>query len=402
MRFSQSLWDGSDPLYAPCTRKAKKWLYWTPPPLYVKNGYHGGTIRLPGELGDGADAERAAKARELTRDMVQWYQGDAVPHVLPETWKWLIARYLSDEFSPYQDLRGNTQTNYRFCINRWDEAIGATRIDAADLPTIKGWQKAMHTNGRSVSYIKRMFTTLRIIVGYGVQIKAPGARDVREILGELRIRGPKPRTVSPTVAQIDAIIAAADKAGDAPFALGLSLQWWLTLRAMDVRGDFIPVKSDEERGGIMHHGSRWQNGLTWNMIDSDATELRKVPSKTEGDMPEELVFDLTLIPALRARLLAVPPEKRVGPVIVRRDTGEPYDRHTWSKAFRAYATAAGVPAEVKLMDTRAGAINHAKRLGASHIEMQHQAHHRQATTTDRYIRERSESVNNVLRMRAEK
>jgi hypothetical protein len=58
-----------------------------------------------------------------------------------------------------------------------------------------------------------------------------------------------------------------------------------------------------------------------------------------------------------------------------------------------------VPKSVRMMDTRAGAINHAKSLGATEVEMQLQAGHASSSTTQRYIRGREEEVNRVIRLR---
>lgn len=151
-------------------------------------------------------------------------------------------------------------------------------------------------------------------------------------------------------------------------------------------------------GGITRGSFRWADGLTWDMIDPDVTILRKTPSKTEQKLPEILEFDLTLVPVLRERLLAVPAEQRVGPVITDK-AGVPFDRYRWSEMFRTHRVAAKVPKDISIMDTRAGAINHAKRAGASSVQMQHQANHTQPETTSRYIRERSRSINTVIEMR---
>lgn len=64
----------------------------------------------------------------------------------------------------------------------------------------------------------------------------------------------------------------------------------------------------------------------------------------------------------------------------------PFDRYRWSGKFRTYRTVAGVPRDVWMMDTRAGAITDAKRAGASKVLMQHQANHASDKTTNRYIR----------------
>ncbi len=405
MHFSPALWDGSDPLYAPCTRRVKGLIYWQPPKKYRAAGYKIGNVRLPGRADDGRDAERAAKARELTIDMLNWASGDIAPRINPGTWGWLIARYKSDDVSPFRDLKPNSRDDYLFSLGRWEEAIGNAPIASTTLIELKSWQRGMQQKGRSASYIKRMFTMLRIVAGYGVALQAPGAREVKEILGEIRIKGPKARKVSPTPEQILAIVAAADTAGDTAFALGILLQWWLTLRAVDVRGQYLRMTAEEAaiakaEGGITRGWFRWADGITWEMIDSDVTILTKTPSKTEDSAPDALEFDLTLLPEVRARLRSIPAEQRVGPVIVDRK-GMPFNRYTWSDKFRQYRRAAGVPEDVWMMDTRAGAINHAKRAGASPILMQHAANHASLDTTNRYIREQNMSIAQVIKMRNE-
>lgn len=418
--FKPALWDGSDPLYAPCMRRVKRWFYWRPPARYITAGYNKSPIRLPGEDGDGQDLPRAQKARDLTREMLRWFNAEEAL-VEPGTWQWLIARYKSDEFSPFKEVKENTAQNYLWCLSRWEEAIGKVKITDTDHVALRRWQKAAQDgqearqraeNARrrdahlaalatdpearrlpdvpvdGTAYVKRLFTALRIVVSYGVSIRAPGAAHVREILSAMRIKSTKPRKVAPTDDEVLAIIAAADAAGEAAFALGLSCQWWLTLRAVDVRGQWLGRGSQK----------RWADGLTWDMISKDLTLIRKTPSKTERSMADEMEFDLTLLPDLRARLLAIPREERIGPVIKR--NGTPITPRHWLTLFRKFARAAGVPDEVWMMDTRSGAINHARRLGASPILLQHQANHTNMKTTDRYIRGRSESVREVIALRS--
>ncbi|MCV2877571.1 recombinase [Sedimentimonas flavescens] len=380
-------------------------VYWQPPKKYRASGYKVGNTRLPGRADDGRDAERAARARELTLEMLNWARGDVEPRIAPGTWGWLIARYKADDVSPFRDLKPNSRDDYLFTLARWEAAIGAVLITDTNLVELKSWQRSMQQKGRSHSYIKRMFTMLRIVAGYGVALQAPGARAVKEIMGEMRIKGPKARKVSPTPEQIAAIVGKSDEAGDSAFSLGILLQWWLTLRAVDVRGQYLRMTPEEaatakEEGGIIRGWFRWADGITWSMIDRDVTTLTKTPSKTEETAPDALEFDLVLVPDVRARLLSIPPEKRVGPVIVDRK-GMPFNRYTWSDKFRAYRTEAGVPDDVWMMDTRAGAINHAKRAGASPILLQHAANHASLDTTNRYIREQNDSIAQVIRLRHE-
>lgn len=405
MSYDPALRDGSDLLYAPHTSRSKRWYYWRVPASARRQGYDHPPVRLPGETGDGRDAERAALARRLTIDMLAAIEAQPTARLaLAGTWRWLIGRYMTDAESPYQEVKANSRDSYRFPLRRWEEAIGEALIADMDLAELKRIQRTMRDNGRTVAYVKRQFGMLRTLVGYGIMLKHPACRELASVLAEMRIRSPKPRTVSPTREQIAAIIAAADEAGDAAFALGLELQWWFTLRAVDVRGQWLRMTADERvamvaNGGIIRGSFRWADGLTWDMVSRDLDEFRKVPSKTEEALDEELTFDLTLVPEVRERLARIPPEVRIGPVIRDPRSGMPYDRYRWSQKFRTYREAADVPATVWMMDTRAGAITDAKRAGASKVLMQHQANHASDQTTNRYIREKSESIARVVQLR---
>jgi hypothetical protein len=93
---------------------------------------------------------------------------------------------------------------------------------------------------------------------------------------------------------------------------------------VDVRGQWL--NRGAETGGIVRGGKRWQDGMTWDMIDREITTLRKTPSNTEDSLTEELEWDLTLSPDLRARLQTVPQDQRLGPVIKDPKPGIPCDR----------------------------------------------------------------------------
>ncbi|MFD1913837.1 tyrosine-type recombinase/integrase [Halodurantibacterium flavum] len=395
MPYLPALWDGSDPLYAPGLVRTKRWFYWKPPAKYVKAGYVIRNVRLPGEDGDGRDAERALRCRELTQDMLTWYESPQIK-VEPGTWKWLIARYKSDEFSPYRDVKSNTRESYDYNIARWEESIGHLPLEEADHVQLMRWRAAMQAKGRSVSYIARMFRVLRIVVNYGAATGNKEAERIAGILSRVRIPAARPRSIAPTRAQIYAVIAAADAAGQTAFATGLMIQFEFALRAVDVRGQWLDAKAGET--GIIRHGKRWQDGLTWGMIDRDVTRITKTPSKTERHMEDEMVFDLTLVPELRARLQAIPPAERIGPVIKSR-SGQPYARNVWARMFRRHAMTAGLPDDILLMDTRAGAITEARLAGANPYDLRDAAGHKLLATTDRYARARNEAVSNVVKIR---
>lgn len=396
-RFKEALYDESDPLYAPCISKSHRNYWWKAPRKYVAMGYMMTHAKLPGTEGDGRDAERAAECRSRTRDMVAWAEGkEAVRGPRPGSWGHLLNRYRHDDDSPIHGVKANTRLSYLPLLDKWTGALAEAMLADANYTEIASWRRTMERKGRSVSYIKRMFTMLRMVVNYGVMVEAPECQRIAAVLSKIRLRSPRPRTVAPTREQVMAVIAKADEAGDTAFALGASLQWWLALRAVDVRGQWLPAEKGD--GGITVNGKRWQDGLTWDMIDADITVLAKTQSKTGDYVPEPIIYDLRLVPDLRKRLLAVPEGRRVGPVIVDRD-GLPYRARHWARLWRKHATSAGVPEQIQMMDLRAGALTEAGGLGATPYDTRDAAGHTNVSTTDRYTRAKSEAVSRVLTLR---
>lgn len=375
----------ADTTYAPGHVHDGPTAWWRPTKADIKAGYAIRSYKLTG-----TEEDQAAKCRELTRELLQWREGQ--PKMVAGTWGWMIARYKSDEFSPFQEVKANTRKSYLDEMYYWEGAIGESLVADATFEVLKGIKRAMEKNGRSVSFIHRKFTHLRMVANYGLAVSPALFRDVCSILGSgaMKVRAPKPRTAAPTQDQVMAIIAAAEAAGDAPVALGLSLQWWLTLRAVDVRGQWLPDGT----------GRRWADGLTWDMVDLAAGTISKAQSKTDRHDGTKTIWDIAPIPGLLERLLSIPEDQRIGPVIKR--DGKPFEKEAYRNAFRRYAKGAGVPDDVCLMDLRAGAVNDGLLHGADRTQLQHAAGHKDGKTTERYIRARDVGANRVIQLRAAK
>jgi integrase len=375
MRYDDRLIDGSDPLYAPGNDRG---LYWKAPAKYVRAGYAVKRIRL-----EGSDLDKAARCRELTREMLAWYDGEA--HVEAGTWRWLLGRYKGDEYSPYQEVKANTRATYAREIAKLEEAIGAESLADWNMPRIKRWHQGMGAEGKSVDYTARQVTQIRMVVNYGVQIENAECNRLSLVLSKMKFPKPPPRQKAMTRDQAEAIAAAADEAGHVVFATALLLKFQTALRAVDVVGQWLDEKN----------GTRWADGLTWDMLDPEVTTLRKVTSKTGA----EVEFDMRMLPVVRNRLRAMP--RSVGPVFTMKN-GKPYQRRYLLALFARFRAKAGVPKDVWFMDTRAGAITEAKEAGASPMDIRDMAGHSNLATTDRYMRGRADGTARVIAMRQEK
>ncbi|MFY0633635.1 MAG: recombinase [Vannielia sp.] len=396
-RYDDALWDDSDPLYSPHLNWAKPTIaYWTAPKAAVAAGYAIKRERLDGQKGDGQDQNRAARCRRLTREMVRWMEGEGRP-ADKDTWLYVIGRYRSDDYSPLQEVKANTRAGYIEQIDKIARVIGDTRIEALTYEAAAKIKTAMVTKHRSPDYIKRWFTTLRRVAKYGGALGINGCANAYALLQVIKLPTPVPRDVYPTRDEVEAIVDAADAKGMFAFGTGYLLCYELCLRAVDVRGQWLPGE-----GGINRDGKRWQDGMTWDMIDPDITVLTKTPSKTMKSMPKAYEWDLTLLPVLQARLKLLKNAGGVGPVITSERSGLPYTLYGWSQAFRRLRDACGVRKELTAMDVRAGGVTEATALVQNPNDLKDAAQHKNLTTTARYQRNRSSGANKVIELRSKR
>ena len=409
MAYKDALWDGSDPSYAPGLSKGRQYYYWKPSPKFRKMGYPKTSIRLTGEEGDGQDLLRAHEARELTRQMLAYY-GANIETLEPGTWGWLIHRYKTDRHSPIHGVKENTRTNYIWILDRWDAAIGRVAIGATDYTTICDLRDGMKAKGRNTSYIHRMFERLRAVAKYGKMLKLrSGARGI----------GHTPRHAvsdpAPTLGHADARansgrcgrgrrqghVRLRDRVAD-PVGLLPALcrrSGPVAPCAPDAGGIVRKLSRNRRQRLLPDAYERWQDGLTWDMFDEDLSGFSKVISKTARSMPDPIRFGLTDVPELRARLFILSQRGRIGPVITGERTGMPYTVYGWSQAFRRIRDDLGLPKNLTVMDTRAGALTEAKNLGADPYILRDAGQHLNVTTTDRYARGRDESIAKVVKLR---
>lgn len=398
MNFRDSVWDDSEPEYAPGKRTLRGKPVWRPTKKYLDAGFAVKMFRL-----DGTELEQAQKCRELTREMLRWYEGETKGRT-PGTWGWLIGRYKSDDSSAIWDVQPSTREDYKKRLARIENAIGEVKIVQTNYERLILWRRSMEKNGRSRDYIKKWFDHFMIVVKHGILIGDPATHahclTLKAIRGEMRIKSAPARTTFMTWPQVETLVQACDDADLGFLGTALLFRFEFALRGTDVYGLWEPAEG--RTGGITHNNRMWTGGLTWEMFDRDLTGFEKVINKTRESMPEPYWWSLTAVSHLRERLMAVPIGDRVGPVIIARHGRPPWNGEI-PTLFRKMRKESGLPDDLQIRDARAGGGTEIKNMvdagKLSPMIVRDAMQHQQQGTTDRYLRDRSTSANRVVEMR---
>jgi integrase len=370
---------------AQCTRRAK--------------GYPIKTVPLSNIPPDQWDA----KCNELYTQLLIWLNGDQKkPLEFEGTIDSLIDHYERHELSPYHLVKYNSKASYDASIRAIRKTVGTRGLSTITGINFITWHanylKPITKDGpRRVDHAHRLMSMIRRLFKWGVVLELPHAKRLSDILSELQFEQTPPRKEYMTFEQAQAFIAKANEMGRPSMALGQALQFELTFRQKDVIGEWIP---DMTGSGIRHTAvnalrpKRWDNGLTWSHIDSNMV-LRKATVKTG----QETEFDMTQYPVLMAEIAKVPPERRVGPVIISEKTRLPYTGNAYAATWRMIANAAGIPPEIQNRDSRSGSITEATDAAAGLELVRHHAGHKNASMTARYSKNTIKKTTEVARLR---
>ncbi|NNM71409.1 integrase [Enterovirga aerilata] len=363
-------------------------LYWCARPDLVKKGYTPKTIPLPYDESKPGDRELiSAACMRFQAEMLEWSSGRKRDlNRYDGTIRGLSRRYQTDEASPFQRMKHNTREKDLHVLKLIEKAFGDRAIAAIGLSDLWRWYEAAKKPKEpgAPPRVRRawgIMKKLREMFSYGVAAELSGCSRVHAILQETRFPGPERRRTTLDAEHVAAFIPKAIEMGRVSLALGTAIQFDLLLRQKDVIGEWEPIPADTPATGIVLNGKRWVNGLTWSELVLDGV-TRKVTSKTGAIA----AHDVSLCPHVLQVVAHVPPERRVGPVIMDEKAGRPYADDAYSREWRAVARAAGVPDHVWNMDARAGAITEAEDAEADLDAIRSSAAHSQASTTARYSR----------------
>lgn len=165
--------------------------------------------------------------------------------------------------------------------------------------------------------------------------------------------------------QVEACIAAAEKAGWRSVGLAVRLAWRLGLRQQDVLG------------------------LTWTQLEARLVDTRKtgaaVPVVAEA------------YPDLRRALKAT--ARTAVQVVVCEGTGQAWGADYFRHVFREVAGAAGIPAELQFRDLRATAVTELADAGADVVALSTHSGHETTQMARRYARRTPEQFEAAARLR---
>lgn len=351
----------------------------------------------------GSDDEMSQRCRILTSELRLWLanRGKGPKPIFDGTIKSLIAVYRQTEESPYHGIKHNTRMMYDESLNLLEKIVGGRQLHKLTGLDFTRWynnfkepapfskkqleqiEKGEHVpdNQPRVRRAYKAMQLVRIVIKFGVVANITECVRLSIILENMEFSAPGARTQEVTFEQVQAICKKAIETGRLSIALAQALQFELTLRQVDVIGQWEPLQDGDDETGIVDRRKRWSGGVAWSHIDSDGV-MNKITTKTK----QQAIHDTMAYPYLRSILDLVPAEKRIGPMIIDEGSGLPYRHRHFTEVWREIADACGIPKDVWNRDSRAGGVTEGSDAGADLEHLRHHANHANSATTAKYNR----------------
>ncbi|MEY9807029.1 hypothetical protein [Bradyrhizobium elkanii] len=335
---------------------------------------------------------------------------EAVPTV--RTVAELINQYQTDPVSSFHRLRYYVRRNHTNILKRLADQIGPVELMAVKARDLKAWHLQWSDGGNKLSGAQQMLSQVRAICGYGAtMLEDDQCTRIAMILHRLRLPHAPPRTSFLTAAQANAVRGVAHDMGWPSIALAQAIQFELMLRQKDCLGEWVPLKEPGETD-VYFRGEKWLRGLRWEEID-DNLILRHRTSKRQKVLEINLNYAPMVVEELRLLIDEFGPVKlgasdapitrdllpKTGPLVINEITAMPWSASEYRRKWRIVATAAGIPKEVRNMDSRAGGITEATEAGADLEHVKHAATHSDIAQTQRYSRGAADKIEGVQKSR---
>lgn len=274
----------------------------------------------------------------------------------------LADRYQTDKRSTFHTIGFRTRENYKNLLKALLQECGNEKLSDWKAHRIQRLYDSWANRDRKPMG-RGIIGMCRVLLNFGTTVlEHPECERLSVVLSKMRFEMTKPRSEQLTEAHAIGIRKQAHRFGWASIALAQAFQFDCGLRQKDVIGEWLPL-SEQGVSDIHKNGKKWVGGVRWEEID-DALILRKA-----GDE-----IDLTKAPMVREELGiawpdigyqgrdALPPK---GPVIVSEGTIAPWTSFEFRRQWRKFADAAGVPKNVKNMDSRPRSTNEVRSASAA-------------------------------------
>lgn len=312
------------------------YVFWSAPPAAIAAGFRPKNVRLHPDWSDHADFERIAReCREWQAKVVAWSAAEAVHRApVPGTLGALAEEYQRADDSPFHAVRLSTRSTYL----RWLKLLAPyedVRLVDVDHGCLSDWyaELGQPEEGDQEPRPRRATSglqMLRLLFRFGAEQSMPDCGRLLDLAMSPDFDIKPVRREPMSAENAERFVDYALSIGETRLALAQACQFELGLRQSEVIGEWLPVTADDVigPGDIVFQRQRWVGGLTF---ESDA-----VGAGLTGPLIQRCLAQI---------------RNGKGPLIVRED-GRPFDRFTFSRRWRAVATAAGLPEHVQNMDSR--------------------------------------------------
>ena len=312
--------------------------------------------------------------------------------------------YQIDPDSTYHKSRFSVRRNHDRMLRRISDKHGDVRLADIRGRMILGWHKDWSHQGEKVAIGHAFVAMLRSLFGFGRTIlEDPECERLSGLLSGMRFPMTKPRTERLTAHQAAAVRAQARIAGWPSIAIAQAIQFDLMLRQKDVIGEWVPLR-EPGMSATVRGGLKWVIGVDYAEIDAKlilrhTTSKRGKPIEVDLKLAPMVLEELAAVAGVTPGALAREHLPASGPIVVCETTGTPYSAAEFRRKWRICADLAGVPKEVKNMDSRSGAISEATDAGADLEKIRHAATHSDISMTQRYSRGSVEKTAEVMQLR---
>lgn len=263
----------------------------------------------------------------------------------------LVRAYRTHPKSPIHNLKHRVRNSYNYTFDQLVTEFGGVQLSDIDADEIMRRYNKWAEGGK-YAWGHAMVGKLRLLFSFGMNVlKDSESTRLSVVMSKLRFKIPEARIERLTLEHVQAIRVAAHRhfSWDS-IALAQVLQFELMLKQTDVIGEWVPA-SEPGISDVFRGDEKWVRGLRWSNIDENLI-LRHTITGGRRHEPKDIEIDLKQAPMVMEEL-KIASNTRVGngPLVICEVTGVPWSQAEFRRKWRMVANEAGVPMNVKNMDS---------------------------------------------------